>query len=155
MLDSNLYTARLCSLSIINHLNVALSFMSRNPLISDEWLMNVNKQHNWCMHVRIAAVLSQLKMNLLYTHYIPGQIFFPFCCWAGLKSVSLPKMKPHTGLHANRHMQTYFHQWGNIYIAAAVNSRHAFYSVYCFVKVALWGKQNIMSDPCGPPWRLQ
>lgn len=37
-------------------------------------------------------------INLLYTHDIPGPIVFPFCCWAGLKSVSLPKMKPHSGL---------------------------------------------------------
>lgn len=75
--------------------------------------MNVNKQHDRHMRVRIAAGLSQLKNYLLYTRYIPGRILFPFCCWAGgLKSVSLPKMKPHTGLHAGCHMQTYFHQRG-------------------------------------------
>lgn len=37
-------------------------------------------------------------IKLLYTDNIPGPIVFPFCCWAGLKSVSLPKMKPHSGL---------------------------------------------------------
>lgn len=60
--------------------------------------------HNW-------------KMDFLYTDYIPGQILFPFCCcfWAGLNSVPLPKMKPNT-LHGGWHMQTYFHQGGNIWL---------------------------------------
>lgn len=52
---------------------------------------------------------------LLYAHDIPGQAAFPFCCWAGLKSVSRPKMKPHTGLHAGWQVQTCFQQWGTVF----------------------------------------
>lgn len=57
---------------------------------------------------------------LLYAHYIPGQAAFPFCCWAGLKSVSLPKMKPHTGLHAGWRVQTCFQQWGAVFVWGAL-----------------------------------
>lgn len=62
--------------------------------------MDVDRQRGWHMHVRMAAGPSQLKDVAPLRYNIPGQAAFPFCCWAGLKSVSLPKMKPHTGLHA-------------------------------------------------------
>lgn len=42
----------------------------------------------------------KFRMDLLYTDHIPGRTGFSFCCWSGLKSLSLPKMKPHTSLHA-------------------------------------------------------
>lgn len=48
-------------------------------------------------------------------------------------------MKPHTGLHAGWHMQTYISISGEISIAAAVNSS-AFDSVF----IVLW------KPPCEP-----
>lgn len=52
-------------------------------------------------------VRGAVKTILLYTHYIPGKILFPVCWWAGLKSVTLPKIKPQTGLHAGWYMQSW------------------------------------------------
>lgn len=72
--------------------------------------MNVNKQEYWNMHVRTPA--GSFKISLLYSHYIPEQRVFPLCCCSSLKSVCLPKMKPHSGLHAGLHTATYFHQGG-------------------------------------------
>lgn len=65
-----------------------------------------------------------------FTHDVPLQVLLSFCCRAGLKSVFLPKMKPHTGLHAGTHQQTCFcqsgKQNGSVFLSAFLSAADAF-----------------------------